>query len=59
MHWLCDHNAKIRIVALKNAPTNLKLTSPNIKNDIVSVVSFETMSVIVKDIGNVLFSKSS
>ncbi|XP_031258809.1 zinc finger MYM-type protein 1-like [Pistacia vera] len=44
------------VVAFKNAPDNLKLTSPEIQKDIVSAVSNETVSVIIRDLGDSLFA---
>ncbi|GMP66334.1 hypothetical protein CsSME_00026731 [Camellia sinensis var. sinensis] len=44
------------MVALSNAPQNLKLTSPDIQKDIVNVAAFETINVIIRDLGDVLFS---
>ncbi|XP_028123474.1 uncharacterized protein LOC114320597 [Camellia sinensis] len=40
------------MVALSNAPQNLKLTSPDIQKDIL----FETINVIIRDLGDALFS---
>ena len=56
LHFLSDHNDDIRAVTLENAPENLKLTSPDIQKDIVSAAAIETVNVIMKDIGNSLFS---
>jgi hypothetical protein len=56
LQWLCDHNKEIKDVSLKNAPENLQLTSPKIQKDIVSAIAFETLDVIMKDIGDGLFS---
>ncbi|XP_042460182.1 uncharacterized protein LOC122043642 [Zingiber officinale] len=50
------HNKEINDVILKNAPKNYKLTSPNIQKDIVRACATETINVIIKDIGNLLFS---
>ncbi|XP_028062659.1 zinc finger MYM-type protein 1-like [Camellia sinensis] len=44
------------MVALSNAPQNLKLTSPNIQKDIVNVAAFETINVIIRNLGDALFS---
>ena len=41
---------------MKNAPKNLKLTSLDIQNDIVSVATIEIINVIMKDINSGLFS---
>ena len=56
MQFLADHNDEIRHVTLKNAPKNLKLTSSNIQKDIVNIAAVETINVIIKDLGNALFS---
>ncbi|XP_022865451.1 zinc finger MYM-type protein 1-like [Olea europaea var. sylvestris] len=56
LHWLCDHNTEIKAVALTNAPENLKLTSPRVQKDIVSAIASEILNVIIKDMGNGLFS---
>ncbi|XP_062085725.1 uncharacterized protein LOC133791830 [Humulus lupulus] len=51
-----DHNEDIKAVTLTNAPENLKLTSPDIQKDIVRAVAFETLDIIIKEIGDALFS---
>ena len=56
LQFLSDHNDDIKAVTLKNAPENLKLTSPDIQKYIVSAVAIETINVIMKDIGSDLFS---
>ncbi|XP_028057066.1 uncharacterized protein LOC114261061 [Camellia sinensis] len=43
-------------MALSNAPQNLKLISPDIQKDIVNVAAFETINVIIRDLGDALFS---
>ncbi|EXB90910.1 hypothetical protein L484_012004 [Morus notabilis] len=54
---LCaSHNDEVRGVTLKNAPENMKLTSPDIQKDIVNAVAVETVNIIIKDIGDALFS---
>ncbi|XP_022872143.1 zinc finger MYM-type protein 1-like [Olea europaea var. sylvestris] len=54
--WLCDHNKEIKDICLSNAPKNLQLTSPKIQKDIVNAIAFETLDVIMRDIGDRLFS---
>ena len=54
--FLADHNKEVRDVALKNAPENLKLTSPKIQKDIINACAVETIDVIIKDMGDVVFS---
>ena len=41
---------------MKNAPENLKLTSPKIQKDIINACVVETIDVIIKDMGDVVFS---
>ncbi|XP_031258970.1 zinc finger MYM-type protein 1-like [Pistacia vera] len=47
-----DYNA----IAFKNAPDNLKLTSLEIRKDILSAASNETVSAIIRDLGDSLFT---
>ncbi|XP_042404883.1 zinc finger MYM-type protein 1-like [Zingiber officinale] len=56
LEFLGAHNKEINDVILKNAPKNCKLTSPDIQKDIVRVCASEIINVIIKDIGNSLFS---
>ncbi|PON53209.1 hypothetical protein TorRG33x02_305960, partial [Trema orientale] len=56
LKFLADHNDEIKDVTLKNAPDNLKLTSPDIQKEIVHASAVETINVIIKDIGDALFS---
>ncbi|XP_062103100.1 uncharacterized protein LOC133814118 [Humulus lupulus] len=53
--FLANHNEEVRAVALKNAPENLKLTSPKIQ-DIVKACAMETINVIIRDMGDIVFS---
>ncbi|XP_042405087.1 zinc finger MYM-type protein 1-like [Zingiber officinale] len=55
-NWKGAHNKEINDVILKNAPKNCKLASPDIQKDIVRACASETINVIIKDIGNSLFS---
>ena len=55
LQFLCDHNEEVKTVAMKNTPKNLKLTS-TIQKDIVSAAASETISYIIQDIGDALFS---
>ncbi|XP_073034891.1 uncharacterized protein [Primulina eburnea] len=41
---------------IENAPKNCKLTSPDIQKDIVSACATETINVIIRDVGDSLFS---
>ncbi|XP_062113052.1 uncharacterized protein LOC133824196 [Humulus lupulus] len=54
--FLADHNEEVRAVALKNAHENLKLTSPKIRKDIVNAYDMEIINVIIRDMGDVVFS---
>ncbi|XP_031265295.1 zinc finger MYM-type protein 1-like [Pistacia vera] len=56
LQFLANHNEDYNAVAFKNAPDNLKLTSPKIQKDIVSAASNETVSAIIRDLGDSLFS---
>ncbi|XP_062112489.1 uncharacterized protein LOC133823651 [Humulus lupulus] len=56
LNFLADRNEEVRAVALKNAPENLRLTSPRIQKDIVNACAIETIDVIIKDMGDVVFS---
>ncbi|XP_028066287.1 uncharacterized protein LOC114269210 [Camellia sinensis] len=46
----------VKVVALSNALQNLKLASPDIQKDIVNVAAFETITMIIKDLGDAHFS---
>ncbi|CAN1125913.1 Zinc finger MYM-type protein 1 [Linum perenne] len=46
----------IQSVVLQNAPKNLQMTSPDIQKDIVHALAAETTKLIVKDIGDDVFS---
>ncbi|XP_057471022.1 uncharacterized protein LOC130759834 [Actinidia eriantha] len=56
LKFLAEHNEDVKSVALNNAPQNLKLVAPEIQKDIVSVAASETINVIIKDLGDALFS---
>ncbi|KAL5566787.1 hypothetical protein UlMin_029951 [Ulmus minor] len=56
LNFLADHNEEVRVVALKNAPENLRLTSPKIQKDIVNACAIETINVIIRDMGDAAFS---
>ncbi|XP_062088660.1 uncharacterized protein LOC133795220 [Humulus lupulus] len=56
LNFLADHNDEVSVVALKNAPENLRLTSPRIQKDIVNACAIETIDVIIKDMGDAVFS---
>ncbi|KAL5543761.1 hypothetical protein UlMin_007545 [Ulmus minor] len=56
LNFLADHNEEVRVVALKNAPENLRLTSSKIQKDIVNACAVETINVIIRDMGDAAFS---
>ncbi|GFY95342.1 dihydroxyacetone kinase [Actinidia rufa] len=56
LKFLAEHNEDVKSVALNNARQNLKLVAPKIQKDIVSVAASETINVIIKDLGDALFS---
>ncbi|XP_073022723.1 uncharacterized protein [Primulina eburnea] len=56
LEFLGAHNKEINDVILKNAPKNCKLTSPDIQKDIVSACATETINIIIRDVGDSLFS---
>ncbi|XP_070665107.1 uncharacterized protein [Malus domestica] len=55
LKFLAYHNKGIKGVVFKNAPENLKLTSPDIKKDLVYVAACETTNAIMFDIGDDAF----
>ncbi|XP_022893931.1 zinc finger MYM-type protein 1-like [Olea europaea var. sylvestris] len=54
--FLAAHNEVINAVTLGNAPHNCKLTSPDVQKDIVNACAIETINVIIKDVGDSLYS---
>ena len=52
LELLANFNEKVASVVLKNAPENLKLTSPTIQKDIVNAAAMETLKSIIKDIAD-------
>ncbi|XP_028061799.1 zinc finger MYM-type protein 1-like [Camellia sinensis] len=56
LKFLDDYNEDVKVVALSNAPQNLKLAAPDIQKDIVSVAVFETINVICRELSDALFS---
>ncbi|XP_022855983.1 uncharacterized protein LOC111377158, partial [Olea europaea var. sylvestris] len=56
LQFLAAHNEVINAVTLGNAPHNCKLTSPDVQKDIVNACAIETINVIIKDVGDSLFS---
>ncbi|XP_022848801.1 zinc finger MYM-type protein 1-like [Olea europaea var. sylvestris] len=56
LQFLAAHNEAINAVTLGNAPYNCKLTSPDVQKDIVNACAIETINVIIKDVGDSLFS---
>ncbi|XP_031250534.1 uncharacterized protein LOC116108418 [Pistacia vera] len=55
LRFLVNHNEDYNAVAFKNALDNVKFSSLEIQKDIVSAVSNETVSVIIRDLGGSLF----
>ncbi|XP_048423735.1 zinc finger MYM-type protein 1-like [Pyrus x bretschneideri] len=55
LKFLADHNEGIKDVVFKNAPENLKLTSPEIQKDLVYAATCETTNAIMFDIGDDVF----
>ncbi|KAJ9132806.1 hypothetical protein P3X46_033639 [Hevea brasiliensis] len=53
---LASCNEEINKTVLKNAPDNLKLTSPDIQKDIIDVAAIETTKAIITDLRDDLFS---
>ncbi|XP_075483747.1 uncharacterized protein LOC142523899 [Primulina tabacum] len=56
LEFLGVRNKEVNDVILKNDPKNCKLISPDIQKDIVSVCATETINVIIRDVGDSLFS---
>ncbi|KAL0533945.1 hypothetical protein IC582_028221 [Cucumis melo] len=56
LQWLCNHNKDIKVISLKNAPENLKLTAPDIQKYIVNCIVVKIVNSIIQDIGYKLFS---
>ncbi|KAL5577492.1 hypothetical protein UlMin_019191 [Ulmus minor] len=54
LNFLADHNEEVRVVALKNAPEKLRLTSLKIQKDIVSAF-YESRDVSIKEQMVVMF----
>ncbi|KAH9695103.1 TTF-type domain-containing protein [Citrus sinensis] len=54
--FLTDHKEDINVVTFDNAPRNLQMTSNEIQKDIVSCGAVETTNIIIKEMGDVLFS---
>ncbi|CAN6575550.1 unnamed protein product [Malus baccata var. baccata] len=55
LKFLAYHNEGIKDVVFKNAPENLKLTSPDIQKDLVYAAACETTNAIMFDIGDDAF----
>ncbi|XP_073153527.1 uncharacterized protein [Henckelia pumila] len=56
LEFLGAHNKEINDVILKNAPKNFKLTSHGIQKYIVNACACEMTNVIIRDVGESLFS---
>ncbi|KAK9706919.1 hypothetical protein RND81_07G160600 [Saponaria officinalis] len=56
LEWYSTRVDKVANVVLKNAPKNLKLTSPEIQKDIVKACAMETTKVVIEDLNGDYFS---
>ncbi|KAK1379764.1 DUF4371 domain-containing protein [Heracleum sosnowskyi] len=56
LKFLGVHNIEIDAVVGKNAPSNLKVTSPDIQHDIINASAVETVNNIIHDLGDDLFA---
>lgn len=56
LRFLANHNGNIKALSLKNSPEKLKLTSPEIQKGFISGALTETVSVIVRGMGDSSFS---
>nr|XP_017224997.1 PREDICTED: zinc finger MYM-type protein 1-like [Daucus carota subsp. sativus] len=56
LKFLAAHNKEINGVVGKNAPGNLKISSPDIQHDIVNASAVETLNYIIHDLGDDLFA---
>ncbi|XP_042413662.1 uncharacterized protein LOC122002524 [Zingiber officinale] len=54
--FLVDYNEDINSVTLDNAPSNLKLTSPDIQKDIIISIAYLTTNSIFGDLDDELFT---
>ncbi|KAJ6942948.1 zinc finger MYM-type protein 1-like [Populus alba x Populus x berolinensis] len=56
LHFLSRNNEAIKRVTFSEAPKHNKLTSPDIQKDITQAAAEEITNVIIKDLGESLFS---
>ena len=56
LHFLSRNNKAIKRVTFSEAPRHNKLTSPGIQKDITQAAAEEITNVIIKDLGDSLFS---
>jgi len=56
LHFLSRNNKTIKKVTFSEAPKHNKLTFPDIQKDIIQAVVEEITNVIIKDLGDSLFS---
>jgi hypothetical protein len=56
LHFLSRNNEAIKRVTFSEAPKHNKLTSPDIQKDITQAAAEEITNVIIKDLGDSLFS---
>jgi CRISPR/Cas system Type II protein with McrA/HNH and RuvC-like nuclease domain len=56
LHFFSRNNKAIKRVTFSEAPRHNKLTSPNIQKGITQAAAKEIANVIIKDLGDSLFS---
>ncbi|XP_074323642.1 uncharacterized protein LOC141660546 [Apium graveolens] len=56
LQFLADHNEEIKRIVLDKAPDNNKLSSPDIQKDVVKAMAIETTKIILRELGEDLFS---
>jgi len=56
LHFLSKNNEAIKRVTFSKAPKHNKLTSPDIQKDIIQAATEEITNVIIKYLGDSLFS---
>ncbi|KAK1365297.1 hypothetical protein POM88_040858 [Heracleum sosnowskyi] len=50
------HNEEINVAVGHNAPSNLKVTSPDVQHDIINAFATETINGIIHELGNNVFT---
>ncbi|XP_031285192.1 uncharacterized protein LOC116143886 [Pistacia vera] len=56
LNFLAMYDEEIDAVVGQNAPSNVKLTSPDIQHDIINAFAIETVNAIIHDLGNDFFA---